>query len=160
MFFVNSLDPDETAHNEPSHLDLRCLTSSVSTVHITYMSRLIWIYAIWHPVFQLYIKTSFQAILVKNNNNKKKIIIINEIKKKRTTNVVWNLAPKELTKGIATGKPVIIDFWTAIWENVPYDICHQRRLKSACASDFSVQDWYTKATSSEKVPLHHENTPL
>ena len=24
--FANSIDPDETAHNEPSHLDLRCLT--------------------------------------------------------------------------------------------------------------------------------------
>ena len=22
---ANSVDPDETAHNEPSHLDLRCL---------------------------------------------------------------------------------------------------------------------------------------
>ena len=23
--FANSVDPDETAHNEPSHLDLHCL---------------------------------------------------------------------------------------------------------------------------------------
>ena len=23
--FANSVDPDETAHNEPSHQDLRCL---------------------------------------------------------------------------------------------------------------------------------------
>ena len=28
--FANSIDPDETAHNEPSHLDLRCLTFSLS----------------------------------------------------------------------------------------------------------------------------------
>ena len=25
----NSVDPDETAHNEPSHLDLRCLQKPV-----------------------------------------------------------------------------------------------------------------------------------
>ena len=24
-FFANSVDPDETAHNEPSHLDQHCL---------------------------------------------------------------------------------------------------------------------------------------
>ena len=27
--FANLLDPDETAHNEPSHLDLQCLPSSL-----------------------------------------------------------------------------------------------------------------------------------
>ena len=25
MYLCNSADPDETAHNEPSHLDLHCL---------------------------------------------------------------------------------------------------------------------------------------
>ena len=34
--FANSVDPDETAHNEPSHLDLRCLTFSLSTLHINF----------------------------------------------------------------------------------------------------------------------------
>ena len=32
--FANSVDPDETAHNEPSHQDLRCLTFSLSTLRI------------------------------------------------------------------------------------------------------------------------------
>ena len=27
--FANTADPDETAHNEPSHLDLQCLPSSL-----------------------------------------------------------------------------------------------------------------------------------
>ena len=27
--FGNSVDPDEVAHNEPSHLDLHCLPSSL-----------------------------------------------------------------------------------------------------------------------------------
>ena len=36
--FANSIDPDETAHNEPSHLDLRCLTFSLSTLHIHFPS--------------------------------------------------------------------------------------------------------------------------
>ena len=27
--FANTADPDETAHNEPSHLDLQCLPSKV-----------------------------------------------------------------------------------------------------------------------------------
>ena len=27
--FANTVDPDETAHNEPSHLDLKCLPSSL-----------------------------------------------------------------------------------------------------------------------------------
>ena len=27
--FANSIDPDETAHYEPSHLDIRCLSSSL-----------------------------------------------------------------------------------------------------------------------------------
>ena len=27
--FANTVDPDETAHNEPSHLDLQCLPSSL-----------------------------------------------------------------------------------------------------------------------------------
>ena len=27
--FANTVDPDETAHNEPSHLDLQCLPSSI-----------------------------------------------------------------------------------------------------------------------------------
>ena len=26
--FANTVDPDEMAHNEPSHLDLQCLSSS------------------------------------------------------------------------------------------------------------------------------------
>ena len=26
---ANTVDPDETAHNEPSHLDLQCLPSSL-----------------------------------------------------------------------------------------------------------------------------------
>ena len=26
--FANTVDPDETAHHEPSHLDLQCLPSS------------------------------------------------------------------------------------------------------------------------------------
>ena len=32
--FSNSIDPDETAHDEPSHLDLSCLTFSLSTLNI------------------------------------------------------------------------------------------------------------------------------
>ena len=32
--FANSVDPDETAHYEPSHQVLRCLTFSLSTLHI------------------------------------------------------------------------------------------------------------------------------
>ena len=27
--FANTVDPDETAHNEPSHLDLQCLPYSL-----------------------------------------------------------------------------------------------------------------------------------
>ena len=27
--FTNTVDPDEMAHNEPSHLDLQCLPSSL-----------------------------------------------------------------------------------------------------------------------------------
>ena len=27
--FANTADPDETAHNEPSHLDLQCLSYSL-----------------------------------------------------------------------------------------------------------------------------------
>ena len=46
------------------------------------MSRLIWIYAVWHSVFQLYILTSFQSTICL---------------KTQTINIVWNLAPKELT---------------------------------------------------------------
>ena len=30
--FANSVDPDELAHNEPSHQDLHCLTFSLSTL--------------------------------------------------------------------------------------------------------------------------------
>ena len=30
---ANSVNPDETAHNEPSHLDLHCLTFHPSTLH-------------------------------------------------------------------------------------------------------------------------------
>ena len=32
--FANTADPDETAHNEPSHLDLQCLPSKVSLFNI------------------------------------------------------------------------------------------------------------------------------
>ena len=32
--FANAVDPDETAHNEPSHLDLQCLPSSLSFFNI------------------------------------------------------------------------------------------------------------------------------
>ena len=31
---ANSVDPDETAYNEPSHQDLRCLTISLPALHI------------------------------------------------------------------------------------------------------------------------------
>ena len=33
MAFANNIDKDETAQNEPSHLDLRCLTFSLSTLN-------------------------------------------------------------------------------------------------------------------------------
>ena len=29
----NSVDPDETAHDEPSHLDLRCLQKTIFFAH-------------------------------------------------------------------------------------------------------------------------------
>ena len=32
--FANSVDPDETSHNEPSYQDLHCLTFSLSTLHV------------------------------------------------------------------------------------------------------------------------------
>ena len=32
--FANTVDPDETAHNEPSHLDLQCLPSSLCFFNI------------------------------------------------------------------------------------------------------------------------------
>ena len=34
--FANRIDPDETAHNEPSHRDLRCLTFSLSALHVKF----------------------------------------------------------------------------------------------------------------------------
>ena len=36
FFFANGIDPDETAHYEPSHLGLRCLTLRLSTLHINF----------------------------------------------------------------------------------------------------------------------------
>ena len=36
LFIANSVDPDETAHDEPSHLDLRCLTFNLLTLHINF----------------------------------------------------------------------------------------------------------------------------
>ena len=36
MTFANSIDLDEAVHNEPSHLDLRCLTFSLSALHINF----------------------------------------------------------------------------------------------------------------------------
>ena len=33
--FANAVDPDETAHNEPSHLDLKCLPYSLTFQHYT-----------------------------------------------------------------------------------------------------------------------------
>ena len=38
MGFANSIDPGETAHDEPSHQDLRCLTFSLSTLRINFFS--------------------------------------------------------------------------------------------------------------------------
>ena len=36
-FLQNSVDPDETtAHNKPSHQDLRCLTLSLSILYINF----------------------------------------------------------------------------------------------------------------------------
>ena len=32
--FTDSVDPDEAAHNEPPHLDLHCLSSSVSVLNM------------------------------------------------------------------------------------------------------------------------------
>ena len=44
--FTNTVDPDETAHNEPSHLDLQCLLSSLlifqhNTVYIGSFSKIL-----------------------------------------------------------------------------------------------------------------------
>ena len=36
--FANSTDPDETAHDELSHLDLRCLTFCLSNLHMNILS--------------------------------------------------------------------------------------------------------------------------
>ena len=36
LVFTNSVDPDETAHYEPSHQDLRCLAFSLTTLHINF----------------------------------------------------------------------------------------------------------------------------
>ena len=40
----NSVDPDETAHDEPSHLDLRCLQTLII---IAYGSEIVKIYCIY-----------------------------------------------------------------------------------------------------------------
>ena len=37
--FANTEDPDETAHNEPSHLDLQCLPPRHNTVNIESFSK-------------------------------------------------------------------------------------------------------------------------
>ena len=34
--FVNSLDPDEVAYDEPSHLDLHCLPSILRILNMIY----------------------------------------------------------------------------------------------------------------------------
>ena len=49
------------------------------------MGRLIRIYAVWHSVFQLYLYSSFQSIVCLKKQTK------------QMTNVVCNLAPKELS---------------------------------------------------------------
>ena len=36
FFFANNIDADETDHNEPSHLDLCCLTFILSTLYINF----------------------------------------------------------------------------------------------------------------------------
>ena len=36
LAFANGVDPDEMAHNELSHQDLRCLTGSLSALHINF----------------------------------------------------------------------------------------------------------------------------
>ena len=38
MAFANSMDLEETAHNEPSYLDLCCLTFSLLTLHINFFA--------------------------------------------------------------------------------------------------------------------------
>ena len=39
--FANSINPDETAHIEPSHLDLRCLTFRRSTLHTNFFQEIV-----------------------------------------------------------------------------------------------------------------------
>ena len=86
------------------------------------MRRLIWIYAVKHSVFQFYIRvlTSFQAIIcLKKKKEKKKK---KKKKKKQTTNVIWNLAAKELKQmdklseeGVNSIKLFLLLFWKKVY---------------------------------------------
>ena len=45
---ANSVDPDETAHYEPSHLDLHCLQKYLSWSNgLTGLTQLLYVYAEW-----------------------------------------------------------------------------------------------------------------
>ena len=35
--FANNVDPDEVAHDEPPHLDLHCLPSSILILNMTWL---------------------------------------------------------------------------------------------------------------------------
>ena len=53
--FANSVDPDEMAHNEPSHLDLHCLLCLITR-------HLIWIFNICHLFFFLILSLDYLPV--------------------------------------------------------------------------------------------------
>ena len=49
--FVNSIDLDEVVHNEPPHLDLHCLSSSLSILNISWTIFFVIYVFIWDVKF-------------------------------------------------------------------------------------------------------------
>ena len=39
--FANTVDPDEMTHNKLSHLDLKCLPSSLNTIHVKFILKVL-----------------------------------------------------------------------------------------------------------------------
>ena len=54
--FANSAGPDEAPHNEPPHLDLQCLPSSLQILNMIYLGQ--------NPFFFLSLQTNFVSFKV------------------------------------------------------------------------------------------------
>ena len=131
----NSVDPDETAHNEPSHLELRCLQTPISIACAAKKIK------VAHVSMSICVSHDF----ISQGHSKMRLFLISLFVRTawqqcRRFDVIVTLLSCRVWFRICNEKNNLTIFiqediiWASAWQNQQNGMCAQRRLRSAWAS--------------------------